>query len=86
LVATDLRRNTRSALGASRVLSADPAARWRISAEACVADILAGLERDPAILVVPGRARLGWWLYRALPGPMIDVVGARIARRLLMAK
>jgi hypothetical protein len=46
------------------------------TADALAADVLRGMDRDRALVVAPGRARVAWRLARISPGLLL-----RVARR-----
>jgi NAD(P)-dependent dehydrogenase (short-subunit alcohol dehydrogenase family) len=72
-------------LGADRqtVLERLPMAAY--PAAACARDILAGVARDRAFILVTREARIAWWLYRMAPRVTMRLLGRFAPRHPLLA-
>lgn len=46
------------------------------SVEKCAQEVLSAIARNQGVIVLPGRARLGWWLGRLLPA-LVEAVSQR---------
>lgn len=48
--------------------------------EACALEILRGVERNKAIIVVTGISKIAWLLYRICPGLVLWILGREIKK------
>jgi NAD(P)-dependent dehydrogenase (short-subunit alcohol dehydrogenase family) len=53
-------------------------------ADACARDALAGVARNRAIIVVTTPAKVGWFLYRLMPGPIARLMGWQAVKNPLL--